>query len=82
MTLYITGYFNADGSITFSYKWVSRLTLNSAGDILSSSVGKQFSNYNSTNTSSGTPPILTYNAATKAIESVPYNNSSISKLFY
>jgi hypothetical protein len=74
------GYFNADGSLLLATNGVVVLTLNSAGsNILFKCYGKQSSNYNSTNNfKSGTPPLLTYNAATKAIESVPYNNVAAS----
>jgi hypothetical protein len=50
--------------IAISYKWVSRLTLNSTGATFASSVTANGLLYNSIITSNGTP-LLTYNAPTR-----------------
>jgi hypothetical protein len=73
------GFLNADGSLLLATNGVSRLTLNSTGATFASSVtANSLAITTAPLTSSGTPPILTYNAATKAIESVPYNNIAAS----
>jgi hypothetical protein len=72
------GFLNADGSLLLATNGVSRLTLNSTGATFASSVtANSLAITTAPLTSSGTPP-LTYNAATKAIESVPYNNIAAS----
>jgi hypothetical protein len=73
------GLFQRRWFITFSYKWSKSFNFKLSRATFASSVtANSLAITTAPITSSGTPPILTYNAATKAIESVPYNNVAAS----